>query len=311
GGWINNVIKTFRVFKATSDPFTVIVMEDLELTGYQMKECNAGLSQQDCENVLEKLAKFHAASVVYYEQNGSYPDDFKEGMFSDGLTAEFEQYYVPLFDSYLQALEELRYPAQIIESLKPMRGKVFSKTSKLFKLDPTKFNVLNHGDVWVNNIQFSDRDLLLLDYQISFYGSPSFDLLYFIVNSASLAVRTEKFDHLIDHYHQHLVEGMQRLNAKTPIPTRRELHEDIQAHGFLVCVLSMETLALMLAMPDLELKMDLLGSMQQDGVEYRKQLFTNDRFIKTIEKLMPFMWEKGFLVDEEERKTPFESHENA
>lgn len=68
GGWINNVIKTFRVFKATSDPFTVIVMEDLELTGYQMKECNAGLSQQDCENVLEKLAKFHAASVVYYEQ---------------------------------------------------------------------------------------------------------------------------------------------------------------------------------------------------------------------------------------------------
>lgn len=88
----------------------------------------------------------------------------------------------------------------------PLRGNIYSKTSKLFRLDTTKFNVLNHGDVWINNIQFNDNDLLLvifpsitekkknfyeqciflfkLDYQISFYGSPSFDLLYFIINSA-------------------------------------------------------------------------------------------------------------------------------
>ncbi|XP_062712848.1 uncharacterized protein LOC109422701 [Aedes albopictus] len=286
-----------RVFKVTSTPFTVIVMEDLKLTGYRMKECNDGLSQQDCETVLKKLAKFHVASVVYHEKNGPYPDDFKDGMFSEALIAEFEQYYAPLFDSYLQALEELGYSAQIIEALKPMRGKIYSKTSQLFKLDPAKFNVLNHGDVWINNIQFNDHDLLLLDYQISFYGSPSFDLLYFIINSASLDVRTEQFDHLIDHYHRHLVEGMQKLNAKTPSPSLQELHADIQAHGFLVCVTSMEGLAMMLAMPDLELDMDLLGSMEPAGVEFRRKLFTNARFVKMIEKLMPFMWEKGFLVD--------------
>lgn len=58
----------FRVFKATSSPFTVIVMEDLRLSGFRMKECSAGLSQGDCERVLEKMAKFHAASVVYYEE---------------------------------------------------------------------------------------------------------------------------------------------------------------------------------------------------------------------------------------------------
>lgn len=58
----------FRMFKTTSTPFTVIVMEDLRQSDFCMQVCNIGLNLEDCERVLEKMAKFHAASVVYYEE---------------------------------------------------------------------------------------------------------------------------------------------------------------------------------------------------------------------------------------------------
>lgn len=89
---------------------------------------------------------------------------------------------------------------------------------------------------------------------------------------------------------------MRKLNAKTQVPTRQELDNDIQAHGFLVCVTSMEGLAMMLAMPELELDMNLLLSAELEGVEFRKKLYTNVRFVKMIDKLIPFMLERGFLV---------------
>lgn len=57
-----------RVFKTTTSPFTVIVMEDLRKDNFTMKESCDGLGLKDCERTVQKLAQFHAASVVYFEQ---------------------------------------------------------------------------------------------------------------------------------------------------------------------------------------------------------------------------------------------------
>ncbi|XP_058448689.1 uncharacterized protein LOC131428662 [Malaya genurostris] len=294
--WINEGVKFGpRIFKTISSPVPLLVLEDLKTSDYCMKDCSVGLSLEDCERVLELLAKFHAASVVYYEQNGSYSDDFSDGLFTDRLVPQYEEYYVPMFDSYLQALEDLGYSSSILDTLSQWKGQLYSKLCKLFRIDHTKFNVLNHGDVWVNNIQFSEKDLLLIDFQIPFFGSPSFDLLYFIITSAAFEVRTDKFDHLIEHYHSHLIEGLQHLNATTKGPTLQQLHGDIVDHGFLACILSFDSLALMLVTPELELVLDLLVADSPAGVEYRRKIYMNDSFVQMIAKLMPFMWKRGFL----------------
>uniref|UniRef100_A0A1Q3FML4 Putative ecdysteroid kinase n=1 Tax=Culex tarsalis TaxID=7177 RepID=A0A1Q3FML4_CULTA len=283
-----------RVLKTTTAPFTVIVMEDLKSKGFSMKQRSEGLSLELCEQVLCKVAKFHAASVIYYEQNGPYPEDFKEGFISKKLTEDMEAYYAPLLESYIQALEDLEFPLEVRKALDCYRGKIYSYMCKLFELDPTKFNVLNHGDLWVNNLQFSETGIMLLDYQIAFYGSPSMDLLYFIINSSALDVRTDKFDHLIAHYHNELVKSLTTLNAKTPIPTLQDIQEDVQQHGFLACLLSMEGLLMMLV-PEVELDLAMLGSDTDAGVEYRKSFYSYPRVKSMLDKLVPFMWEKGYL----------------
>lgn len=102
-----------------------------------MKQRTEGLSLELCEQVLSKVAKFHAASVVYYEQvtifyhriesfklhlnyfvqNGPYPEDFKEGIFSEKLKEDMEAYCAPLLESYIQALEDLGFPLEVREAL--------------------------------------------------------------------------------------------------------------------------------------------------------------------------------------------------
>ncbi|XP_055543463.1 uncharacterized protein LOC129729009 [Wyeomyia smithii] len=283
------------LFKTTSSPFTVLVLEDLKPLGFHMKDCSVGLDLVECENVLGKLAKFHAASVVYQEQNGPYSDKFKDGMFADRMVNQFEAYYVQLFRSFMETLEDLRYPPHILETLRLWEGKMYSTLSKLFRCDPAKFNVLNHGDVWINNLQFSENDILLVDYQIAFYGTPSFDVLYFIITSAGIEVRTEKFDHLVKHYHCQLVQSLHQMGAQTTALSLQELQDDITEHGLLACVLAMETLALLLAMQGTEVNMEMVMSNEPEAVEYRKKAYSSSNYVQALDKLIPFMWERGFL----------------
>ena len=61
------------------------------------------------------------------------------------------------------------------------------------------FNVLNHGDLWINNLMFKNRtdEIRFLDFQLTHYSSPAIDLHYFITTSANVEVRRNHRDHLI------------------------------------------------------------------------------------------------------------------
>lgn len=51
-----------------SSPVDYIIMEDLSELNYKCEDRRSGLDLKHCEVILEKLAKFHAASAVLYEK---------------------------------------------------------------------------------------------------------------------------------------------------------------------------------------------------------------------------------------------------
>jgi hypothetical protein len=57
-----------KCFKILSDPFDVLVLEDLSTQGYKMMDRKIGLNLQQSKLVLSKLAKFHASSAVRYQK---------------------------------------------------------------------------------------------------------------------------------------------------------------------------------------------------------------------------------------------------
>ncbi|XP_055643743.1 uncharacterized protein LOC129779959 [Toxorhynchites rutilus septentrionalis] len=284
-----------RMFKVDDSQNTVLVMEDLKTSDYRMRDCRHGLNLKECEQVLEKMAKFHAASVVYFEQNGPYPDSLKHGTFSADLIERIETRYALSFDSYLQALEELQIPEYILKALKPYRGKLYSSVCNILNSNDGELIVLNHGDIWVNNLLFNENDIMLLDYQTAFLGSSCFDLLYFIINSVSVVVRTESFDYLIDFYYNHFVDGLSKLNAQTTVPIKVEFMKTLKTYGILAIVWTMDDLALALAVTDKELDVKQFFSEGHKGEEYRQQVYGNALFVDMIKPLLLFLWEREFL----------------
>lgn len=96
--------------------------------------------------------------------------------------------------------------------------------------DPNEFNVLNHGDLWVNNIMFqykedgSLKETYFIDFQMGRYGSPAQDLLYFLLSSTNLDIKLKHFDYFISFYHQQLIEHLKLLHYKGIKPKLRDIH---------------------------------------------------------------------------------------
>lgn len=107
--------------------------------------------------------------------------------------------------------------------------------------DPMKcgFVVLNHGDLWLNNMMFkSDEegntiDVSMIDYQGPFWGGPAGDLIYFIVSSVADDIKVDHFDEFITFYHGELTSSLKALKFDQYIPTLEELNADIFEKGSL------------------------------------------------------------------------------
>lgn len=65
-----NVIVEFspKCYKILTNPYDVIVLQDLSSCGYFMLDRKIGLNLSQVKLVLSKLGKFHAASVIRYQK---------------------------------------------------------------------------------------------------------------------------------------------------------------------------------------------------------------------------------------------------
>ena len=96
-----------------------------------------------------------------------------------------------------------------------------------------KFNVLNHGDCWTNNIMFEHDEsgnitnTLFVDFQLMLYGSPCYDLYYFLMSSPKLELKLEHFDYFIRFYHDHLKANLELLKYPKEIPSLKDLHLEL------------------------------------------------------------------------------------
>lgn len=73
GNWKDSLVTNIlflhlRCYVGTRNPGDLILMEDLNLGGYKAANRLVGLDYDHVKLTIAKLAKFHAASVVYVEK---------------------------------------------------------------------------------------------------------------------------------------------------------------------------------------------------------------------------------------------------
>lgn len=283
-----------------------IVLEDLKVRNFKNADRLKGLDMDHCKGVLKLIAEFHAASAVYYEQNGPYPDNLTVGIFREDL--------LPIFVEFNKGIKSVLKP--LMTSMKEYKnGEYYA--GKLFRTDHEayykkghkhisvvnydQFNVLNHGDIWSNNIMFSYDDkqhlkeTCFVDFQMSKYGSPIYDLYYFILSSAALDIKLDSFDFFIKYYHDHLIENLKLLEYKKNFPTLQSLHLNLLSNGFAAEMVAVGLMGTVLLDPTDSANMGSFLSDEQAGNVFRRMIYTNPKYIKAMNDMLPWLDNKGFL----------------
>lgn len=210
--------KTFPTVMAVYRELDVIVLEDLREKNFVMAERLKGLDISHMELGLSGLAKIHAASMILSEKDKNAFKGFEHG-FYNRKTRAFDTMYesnLAVFAEEVSTWTDWEQSGYFASKLKAFQSTVMENGCKAFDYNEDDLNVFNHGDLWTNNILFtyngeSPTEAIILDFQYSFFGSASLDLLYFLFTSLPDHLRIERMEELIQFYYYELKDLLQRL----------------------------------------------------------------------------------------------------
>lgn len=158
-------------------------------------------------------------------------------MLADNALNKDEGMVMTFFGNNIRALIELveTWPGyeKIADKLRNYAKKLRANLRRGAAVEDNSFCVLNHGDLWVNNILFKYNDqrqledLNFVDFQMSVWNSPGIDLNYFFYTSLELDILKNKLDILIKEYHRSLSECLKEFGFND-IPTYHDIYNEFQ-----------------------------------------------------------------------------------
>jgi hypothetical protein len=155
---------------ASNEPHAVIVLEDLTTSGFQMFPRHIGFDLEHCFRVVEKLAQMHAASVIMYDKDPSLVKRYGEGLYADN--AMIREWVITIVIIIARSINHCfkvsagysalsdacsRWPGfeKYGYKLTALGDEALERGFRATRRKLGGFHVLNHGDLWVNNMMFS------------------------------------------------------------------------------------------------------------------------------------------------------------
>lgn len=283
-----------KIYYAQTEPQLLIAMEDLSVSGFSVSDRAVGLSSEECLAVANSLAAFHAASILLMKQKPELKQDFKETIWGannrenldSGLKYAFET-IVENIDSWSSEKwsDKLKLVQKSIpEGLYQVTGRV----------DARRPVVLNHGDLWLNNIMFQQRQVPLqlrfVDLQLSWTNSPVFDLMYFLFTSPRPELRFTQMDSFLETYHARFTKMCELL--KLPLQySLHDLKEDMRNNLFFGFCMFYFVFAITAAPP----KDAVDTSTESDDVMKGNNIFKSKFFQKSFLGGLPFFEKQGLF----------------
>lgn len=113
--------------------------------------------------------------------------------------------------------------------------RAYDKVVESCQRDAADLNVINHGDLWSNNVMYQHvadneneteqvrpTDAIILDFQGCYWGSPMIDMLTLLVTCSQKNLVTDDWNGLIEFYFAELNDLLVRLKySRTTVPVSR------------------------------------------------------------------------------------------
>jgi len=136
-------------------PTCAIVMEDLTAQGFRMAERTTGLDLNHCLLVMKHIGRYHAASVVLHEKEPEHFQHFVESVHGNGALKFADKFFNTNASNVAKEVGKWpRYKDRFGDKLMKLAENAYESYGHSLERDEDEFNVLCHGDLWVNNMMF-------------------------------------------------------------------------------------------------------------------------------------------------------------
>ncbi|XP_028982318.1 uncharacterized protein LOC107040561 [Diachasma alloeum] len=286
-----------KVYYSSIEP-QVIVMEDMTVQGFKNSSRILGLNQEQCLMVLESLADFHAGSVLMNEKNPGSLKQYTRGLVNPDMPPMF---FKTMQTTVANAAKQIgSWPdkkfTQISKKLEKISHHVIERVKEVCMYDNDEFCVLNHGDLWINNIMFQNdekgklKDVRLLDYQFVVWSSPIIDLCYFLNAAPEPSLKGTNDDLFLETYLTRLSNTMKKIGCTSKPPTMDHLKKSLHKRRIFPLLCGVWFFPKMTAEGgEMETIEDIFYT-EKDKID----IMQNRRVKAVVEKMLPIWDERGY-----------------
>lgn len=275
-----------------------LILADLSKLGFKTCDRADLLDFEHTLQALRVLAKFHASSVKL-NQSFQVMDEIKNDTFhsaikiNDDIKLSILKGF-QLFTENLHASIRRKYS----KKLSQFRDNIVEEIVKSVTPSPCSFNVLNHGDYWINNIMFKHdkyglvENTKMIDFQTTFWGNPAVDLIYLTMTSVKFEVFHKYCDILLESYLQVLNNTLSHLKCDTNYHMN-DLQKDINDRYSIVLLVLSCQLPITLSDPDIPLDLKELCDQGDSNWNALREIFNQRRYQEMALKWFSFYADKG------------------
>jgi len=216
-----------------------LTCEDLSKIGYKIwKDEFNGLDIHHAEVALEAYGRLHALGMVLFEK-GEVKDENITKLFNFNpamacIIPEIVEGGLKTFRDWMENNNYAKKAVEIVE--KEMEDKNYVKTiEKIFEEGKShEIQVIQHFDARSNNMLFNYAvdsttpvKAKLVDFQLSSFFPPFWDLVYFLALSVSSDSLIPNYESLIERYQESLASTLTKLTYTRPIPSTSYIKQNI------------------------------------------------------------------------------------
>ncbi|KAM0736764.1 hypothetical protein ACS0PU_006413 [Formica fusca] len=212
-----------HIVSFTDNENDFLVLEDASCLGFSTASRHNCLDWTECTAILKTLAKFHAISFAYKDQKKEefikIADSLKETFFGSNHWDWYKNYHKKSQDvikhaiatEYPNSEAEKKYNSYKFDGL-------FTKCRELCERKHAPTSVVIEGDCWapnflIRNIGQSQKEALMLDFQLARCASPILDLSFLIYSCTLKSFRDQYFDDMLKTYHSELSNAIKSLRS--------------------------------------------------------------------------------------------------
>lgn len=279
--------KSYGTFADTETGNYVLIMEDLAVRGYEMRNKFEKLNFAHAKLVMTELGRYHALSFALRDQRPEIFAEFRKRrptfmlkMLDNDMSKGFwSQKYEEA--SKTLAPEEKEFADKIV-----LLGKTYvERMRECCEEDAAEpFGVMNHGDCWNNNMMYrygvdkkKPNEMCLIDWQITQWCSPAMDLSHYIFSSTEKELRDEHYDDLLRVYYESLSVLLRRLGSDSEKLFKfSDLQDQLRKFGRYGLIMSPMVIMISMAKPEDIPDMDQIAEDQQNEDNYDGMKKTDD-----------------------------------